>query len=414
MPVLEANPRGVLHLVLLNQYYPPDAAPTGWMLAGVAETLAAAGHQVTVICSRGGYAGGGGAMNPPPSSVRIVRVGAPAFGRKSFLGKLVDYVGYYLGVAWHLAVLTPKPDRIVALTTPPYLSILARIFSCLRGGDHAHWVMDLYPDVMVAHGMLREGSLPHRMLARLTRTGFAGRRCATVLCLGEDMRERLRSYVSESTDIAVVPLWSSAAADPPPELVARLRVSRGWAPEDLVLMYSGNMGLGHRFGEFLEAAVSPPLPGVRFSFHGDGKRRIEIEAAVRERPDAAIELHGYAPGEQLAAHLASADVHLASLEPSWDGCMVPSKLQGIFAAGRPVIFVGSRQSSIGRWVEESGGGWVVGPGDIAALHEAIREAAAPAERLRRGNAARAFADGHFHRERNLAEVSRILSGETRH
>ncbi len=410
----EENPHGVLHLVLLNQYYPPDAAPTGWMLAGVAETLAAAGHQVTVICSRGGYAGGGETVNPPPSSVRIVRVGAPAFGRRSFLGKLVDYAGYYLGVARRLETLTPKPDRIVALTTPPYLSMLARIVSRMRGGDHAHWVMDLYPDVMIAHGMLREGALPHRVLARLTRMGFGGKRCATVLCLGEDMRERLRSYVSEPTGIAVVPLWSSAGTDPLPEEVARLRASRGWAPGDLVLMYSGNMGLGHRFGEFLEAAARPPLPGVRFSFHGGGKRRAEIESAIRAHPAAAIELHDYAPGEQLAAHLASADVHLASLEPSWDGCMVPSKLQGIFAAGRPVIFVGSRSSSIGRWVEESGGGWVVRPGDIAALHEAIREASDPAERFRRGNAARAFADRHFQRERNLAKVSRILSGETCH
>jgi colanic acid biosynthesis glycosyl transferase WcaI len=47
----------IMHLVFLNQYYPPDAAPTGVMLAAVVEELAAQGHKVTVICAEGGYAG---------------------------------------------------------------------------------------------------------------------------------------------------------------------------------------------------------------------------------------------------------------------------------------------------------------------------------------------------------------------
>ena len=82
---------------------------------------------------------------------------------------------------------SPKPDRIVALTTPPYLSLLARFFSKFHGADHAHWVMDLYPDVMEAHGMLKPGGMLNRVLGALTRWGFGGERCACVLSLGPDM-----------------------------------------------------------------------------------------------------------------------------------------------------------------------------------------------------------------------------------
>jgi hypothetical protein len=47
-----------MHLVLINQYYPPDLAPTGWMLEAVAEELVRAGHRVTVLCAAGrAYAG---------------------------------------------------------------------------------------------------------------------------------------------------------------------------------------------------------------------------------------------------------------------------------------------------------------------------------------------------------------------
>ena len=91
--------------------------------------------------------------------------------------------------------------------------------------------------------------------------------------------------------------------------------------------------------------------------------------------------------------------------------MVPSKLQGIFAAGRPVIFIGSRHSSIGRWIVESGGGWVVPPDDPAALDAAVMEAVDPADRARRAAAARDFAGQHFDRQRNARETARVLAEE---
>jgi hypothetical protein len=131
-----------MNFVFLNQYYPPDAAPTGIMLARVVQEMTKAGHEVTVICAKGGYASrdandqeSGNVDEHGGDGVNVLRVGATSFGRGTFLGKLVDYVSFYLGVVWALARLSQQPDKIVALTTPPYLSILARIFSKLHGID---------------------------------------------------------------------------------------------------------------------------------------------------------------------------------------------------------------------------------------------------------------------------------------
>jgi len=113
---------------------------------------------------------------------------------------------------------------------------------------------------------------------------------------------------------------------------------------------------------------------------------------------------------QLPAHLASGDVHLASLDPRWDGTMVPSKQQGIFFSGRPVLFTGSATSSIGRWILESGAGWVCAPGDEEAHVAAMREARDPGVRARMGAAARAYAERHFNRAINVPRVAEILTG----
>ena len=476
------------------------------------ERLVRDGHEVTVLCASGGYADSRlktsrrktqegdeeENVHARRSQFTIIRIGASSFGRGTFIGKLLDYASYYVGVAWKLWVLHPVPDRIVALTTPPLLSILARLFSKIRRADHAHWVMDLYPDVMVAHGMLGENNVIYRILAGLARWGFGGRRCAAVLTLGPDMAERCERVVSgplsvslshgespdqalftnnqQPTTISWVPLWGSEAAsiqcsgfreeedgeeciaafcdpqsspldsplstssncpstnnDPPSS--SSLRHQRGWADDELIVMYSGNMGLGHRFEEILAAAsrsvgVSPtihtvsqasarpsthqsstidhPLSCTRFVFHGGGKRRVEVEAFVRENPHCAVEVHDYAPADELVAHLQSADVHLVSLDAAWTGTMVPSKLQGIFAVGRPVIFIGSAASSIGRWVTESGGGWVLQAGDVDGLLTALDEARQPEIRLSRGRAAEVYARVHFDKQTNVARVAAIL------
>ncbi|MCW1887330.1 glycosyltransferase family 4 protein [Luteolibacter flavescens] len=425
-----------MHFVLLNQYYPADEAPTGLMLEAVAESLLAEGHRVTVLCAAGGYAGDAGAPESAPENgtarsdarqVQVVRIGATKFGRGTFVGKLADYASYYLGVAWKLLTLDPKPDRVVALTTPPYLSVLARLVTKFRGADHAHWVMDLYPDVMVAHGMLREGSLQHRILSAFARFGFGGKRCATVITLGPDMAERVGRHMDAGKTVEWVPLWgtgesSNEEAGEVPKSIGELeaegralRRERGWADDEVVLMYSGNMGLGHRFGEFLAAVRTQVAkgtagkPGFRFVFFGGGKRRVEIERFIAEHPDMPVELHDYVPRRLLEAHLRSADIHLASLESSWSGTMLPSKLQGIFAVGRPVLFVGDVKSSTGRWSEESGGGWTVAPGDVEGLCRVIDEAAAPAVRLQKGNAARDYHERHFDRRVNSARLATLFS-----
>jgi glycosyltransferase involved in cell wall biosynthesis len=148
---------------------------------------------------------------------------------------------------------------------------------------------------------------------------------------------------------------------------------------------------------------------VRLVFYGNGKRRGEIADFMRAHPECRVELHDYAPAEQLAAHLQSAEVHVASLDPAWTGTMVPSKLQGIFAAGRAVVFLGSADSSIGQWVAESGGGWVLQPDDGPGLVAALAEASDPQLRADRGRAAGVFAAAHFSQTANIPRVAAILS-----
>ncbi|KAF0242045.1 MAG: group 1 glycosyl [Planctomycetota bacterium] len=400
-----------MRFLLLNQFYPPDAAPTGQFLHDVACALALRGHAVRVLCSRRSY--DGGRRFPAHESldgVDIVRLPAPSYGRGSFIGKLTDYAGFTTALA--LAVLSdrPRPDLVLALTTPPLLGLAARGVAAVRGCRHAHWVMDVYPDVMAAHGMITAGGVAERALAVIARAELRG--SALTLALGPVIARRVEAHASGP--VAWVPLWGDAGITPWPDgRPVPLRAERGW-DGDLVLMYSGNMGLGHRFREFLEAARRLGRGGPRWAFCGGGKRRAEVEAFARGHGEARVELHPYVARERLGEALAAGDVHLATLDAAWQGLMVPSKIQGIFAAGRPVIFVGGGENELAGWIREAGAGWVVAENDVEGLLAAIAQARDAGERARRGAAARRFAESHFDAATNVARIVRMLEEAAGH
>lgn len=394
-----------MRIVLLNQFYPPDVAPTGRYLHDLARALVAQGHHVTVIASRHAYGGGGDfEAREHLDGVEVIRLSGSGFGRDSYLGKLADYTAYVAGLARELARVT-RPELVVALTTPPFLGLLAKLIAEARKARHAHWVMDLYPDAMQAHGIVKN-AISYKALQALARRAFAG--ASTVLTLGPVMAERVSQYVAGDTRVDWVPLWTLDGITPASDEAAlALRTSRGWDPRRLVLLYSGNMGLGHRFDEFLGAARELGPSGPLWIFTGSGRGRPVIERFVAENQRLPVRLLPHVDNADLAAHLCSADIHLASVDPAWDGLILPSKVQGSFAVGRPVLFVGSETHEIARWIRESGGGWNVATNDAGGLAQILRGITADDYRAR-GVAARRFASETFALDRNVARVAERL------
>ncbi len=154
-----------MQFFFLNQYYPPDGAPTGRVLQDLACQLVRDGHSVTVFCSRSRY-GGADSVVHEEKGLDVREVPSFPLGRKHVVQKLLHYASFYLVLFFKLLLARQRPDVIVALTTPPYLGLLASVVAKLRGCRSVDWVMDLYPDVMRAHGMLSEQSGLYRMAQR--------------------------------------------------------------------------------------------------------------------------------------------------------------------------------------------------------------------------------------------------------
>ena len=363
-------------LLFVNQHYWPDVASTGQHLADLAEHLAAAGFEVSVLASRGQYVKG--KIPAPLEEVRhgvtIRRIRTTGFGRARHLGRLMDYATFYLQALGALLGGSKRYDGVVFLTTPPLLSFLGAIAKRLRGQRYGVWSMDLHPDAEIASGMLRRESLGARMLEWMNGVGY--RQADFIVDLGAHMKARIVAKGVRPELTHTVHVWNRKEEVEPTAREANPVIDELGVRDKFVVMYSGNAGLVHEFGPILEAMrLTKGDARLFWLFVGDGPRRGEIERFIAEHEITNAMYRGYFPREQLRHSLSVGDAHLISLRSQFVGISVPGKLYGIMASGRPAIFVGPERSESGETVLEAGCGIVVDPssqGAAARIVETVR------------------------------------------
>jgi glycosyltransferase involved in cell wall biosynthesis len=292
--------------------------------------------------------------------------------------------------------------------TDPVLSVLvAGIVRKFRPELRiVHWCFDLYPEGPIADGLLRDNGWPARCLRRLMRPAYAA--CDLIADLGSCMRSRLEAYGHQGRKVTMVPWALTEPADVEPSDPATRRELFGNGT--LGLLYSGNLGRAHSCVEFLDLARRLRGTGVNFSFGVRGNRANELRGEVGPE-DENVTLAGFAPESALNLRLAAADIHLVSLRPEWTGLVVPSKFFGSLAAGRPVLFAGSRQASIARWIDEHKVGWVLDRDSQESIAAELRALAADPGKLKTlQHHCQQVYRRNFSRQRVMQEWNRELSG----
>ena len=377
----------------------------------MAGELVRRGHEVHVVCSRGRYAGGvvTEAGRRDQDGVCVHRVSAAGFGRLRAAGRLAAWGSYY-ALAFGRAARLGRFDACLALTTPPFIGLAGVALKRLRRTRLVLWSMDVWPDVAEGLGVIRAGGLPSRALRMAARAIY--READAVISLGSCMTERLRRAGADPSRIMTVHNWV------PGECVRPMPPGTGWlagrAPVDgrFVVMYSGNMGMGHEFETILDAAASlRDDDSVQFLFVGEGKRQPQVAAESARRALGNVHLMAPVPLADLSALLGSADVHLLSMRPGLEGMMVPSKVYGILAAARPAVMVGSTENEAARVLRESGAGYTVPAGRADVVCSAIRRLMSePGLAARMGWAGRRYYEAHLGRDRSVDAIVRAVTG----
>jgi glycosyltransferase involved in cell wall biosynthesis len=387
-------------LFFINRYFFPDHSATSQILTQLAFHLAESGHDVHVITSRQLYDDPRANLNVEETcgGVVIHRLATTQLGRSQLLGRSFDYLSFYLSALRLLTALADQDDVLIPMTDPPLLSIIAWRVSRRRGSHVINWLQDIYPEVATELGVPLIKS-PVSKLLSLARN--ASLRSADInVVVGTRMAQKLSKLGISLDSIKVIPNWCDDETIVP-VVNEKNPLRTEWRLQDkFVVGYSGNLGRAHEFETLL--TTSQRLrndPNIVFLIIGGGHGNTDLARRVEELGlSEKFRFLPYQSNELLKYSLSVPDVHWISLRPQLEGLIVPSKLYGIAAAGRPIIAVTAKDGEIAELVKAHACGLIVEPGNADEMAKAILQLATKDDaKLTMGLRARAMLDGEFTR-----------------
>ncbi len=355
-------------LLVLNQYYWPGVEATAQLLTELCEALA---EEMDVKVITGVLHG----HEDEPrrflrNGVEIVRVPSTSFERSKLLARAANYVTY-LSNALVTGLRGRRPDVVLCMTDPPIVADIALLVARRFRVPLVVISQDVFPEIAV---QLKRLENPAAMSVLRFLVSLYLRRADRVVAIGETMRTRLEAKGAVPDRVRVIPNWVDTARLQPHRGVNDwLRVAE--LEGKFLIMHSGNVGHAQDLDSLVRSATFlRDLDDLAIAIIGMGARHAELVELAKLLEVDQVRFLYYQPRAWLPQSLSAADVHVVGLAPGLAGYVVPSRLYGILAVGRPVIAAADPESETAQVVERSGCGIVVPPGRPELLARAIRDA----------------------------------------
>ena len=399
-----------MEIIFINQYFYPDTASTAQLLTELCISLTT-NNKITVLCGAPSY-------NPIKNikvkgpfhvekyrNVRIVRTASTSFSRAHMIGRGLNYLSYLLNASL-ASLLIEKPDLVVAMTDPPIVGIIGWLVQKRRKVPMVLIVNDLHPDIGVLLGKLRNRWIIKGLDAAVR---FILKKANQVVVLGKTMQKRVMAKGVDAGKVSIIPSWADIDLITPQPKENPFSLEHGIV-NDFTVMYSGNLGLSQNLNSIIDTAlILKKEPNIRFLFIGDGAAKADLVQSAERHHLRNVLFLPYQPKEMLRYSLSSGDIHLVPLDKHLQGYLVPSKVYGIMAAGRPFIALVGEDSEVAEIVKEFDCGIVVEPDNPEALAQTILELSGNPQYLKEmGRRGREAVVKYFSREATCNQYQQLF------
>jgi len=326
-------------ILYICDWLPPDFGAVGQYSVLFARELARKGHDVTLAglssqgdCDAAEIIGAG--------RYREIKLATNRYNKTRTSRRLLWTAVTNTRLLFRLWTQMRAADEIVFTGSPPlFLHWIAPANLILRK-TLVYRITDFHPECAI----VQRGRAGLFLGALYWLTKFWRRRVDRFEALGRDQIARLRQIRIAQDRIVL-------KRDPSPVSIARettpLKRPDG-SHRSLLLLYSGNWGLAHDYKTFLEGYRIHRAQGAgRFVLWlnavGAAVDEIQKNLMAEELPYVS---GAPVPLDRLASLLVTADAHLITLSNAFVGYVLPSKVYGCVASGRPVLFIGSERSDV--------------------------------------------------------------------
>jgi colanic acid biosynthesis glycosyl transferase WcaI len=405
-------------VLILTLLFPPDNVSTAHIMGDLALDLRNSGHDVTVITATPHYNRDAEAERAQP-----LRRVAPLFFRSEFHGipvihvkmgkksrsvfvRLSSWVGFHI-LSTLAGLRGPRPDVILCPSPPLTIALSAWVLSMRYGARYIYNVQEIYPDIAIKLGALRNKFLIAFFHA-LER--FVYRKAGAVTVIGPGMRDNIVAKRVPPSKVHVIPNFVDIGVLAP--LPKDNEFSRAHNVHDkFVISYAGNMGPAQGLETFIAAAaLLRDRKDIAFLMMGNGTLRDDFEAEVKRLGLENFHFLPQQPFSLVPAIYATSDMNLVPLAAGAGTDAIPSKVYRIMACARPILACADATSELAALVDTAQCGAVVPPGDARALAHTVASAADHAATWQRlGEQGRDYVLAHYTRDNVTRQYAELVA-----
>ncbi|MGD1888232.1 MAG: glycosyltransferase [Cohaesibacteraceae bacterium] len=349
-------------LTIVSLYFHPEPTGSAPQLAMFARWAVQQGIDVRVITTRPHYPArkvfegyhDGSNDREIWEGVGIIRLKSPIHPGDGIFGRLVTEIGFAITLAGFLWRHDGRNDTCLSLCPSLFVPLVAGIG---RPIHHAALVHDLPSGLAGSMGL---GGRMAKIIRRLERWSLG--QADTLVTLSDAMEQNLKRLGLSQPVRVIPPMVDTLALAPMPE-----------PNGPKTLLYSGALGFKQGFGQLLDLAqhLQELDPSIRLVLRGEGGQEDRLRDQIKHRGLEQIAIKPLGPVDGLSDMLAEGHIHLLPQQPGGASAALPSKLFASMAVGRPVVATADPGTPVADWIEQSGCGIAVAPGDRAALAQAV-------------------------------------------
>ena len=342
---------------IVSELFYPDETASGFYLTGIAKHIAQY-QNVNIICGSNTYEKNSNLIAQTKElsdNIYIYRIKSLSLDKNKIFPRILRFFYLTTAIAYQILRRIKRGDDVWLVTNPAFLVPIAAMFAKMRGFKLTVLVHDVFPENLVPINLLKSKGIIYKSIKYIFDKSYAS--VNRIVVCGRDMGLLFEQKLGTKEKIVVIENWADIDSVYPNLENKRDIYAYLGLKDKIVFQYAGNMGRLQGLEELIGIISHCSNPKLHFVFIGEGAlkntliRKVEYLGLIN-----VTFLNSFSRNQQ-NVFLNACDVAIVSLYDTMLGLGVPSKSYNIMAAGKPILYLGNKNSEIGMVVKENQIGW---------------------------------------------------------
>lgn len=330
--------------------------------------------------------------------LNIHRINSFNYDKNKSLTRILRVTGISLAMfvkGWKVK----KSDKAFVISNPAFITPFFGFLKAVKGFDYTILMHDVFPENLIPAGYIKDSNIIYKLLRRFF--AKARNKADCMIVLGRDMKELICREMPRQDwhKVKIVPNWADIENIYPLPFEDNEIIKSFGLQEKIVISFAGNHGVLQNLMAFLRIVEKVKNPDIHFIFAGGGATKEKLIAYAKEKDMPNVTFLPSFPRTELNKFQNACTIGLVSLSDDLYGVGVPSKSYNIYAAGKPILFLGNTKTEIALFVKENNIGWAFDYRDEDAVINFLND-------LNKGSEAQVNAKGKLGREIVLKEYNK--------